>query len=824
MGYDYITLPSQKLSDKKKNKEWRRKHLDWATNRSFFNYNPVMKSVVHKKINYDLVNGILHMEDLAMILNPENVKSSYIPSKIQHWAIIDSKLNVLKGEEIKRVFDYKVIVTNPTTISQIEEEKKKELTQRLQEWMEQQFADNNEAQAELQKIGDFFSYEWQDMRERRANELLHHYSKEQNFALTFNQGFMDGMIVGEEIYQCSIEAGEPVLRRLNPNKVSVFRSGYSNKIEDADIIIIEDYWSPGRIVDVYHDYLTEKDLNYIENLPSQDNIGGSDEMGNLDARFPYSYFNNISVSDDEENVSWLNPAYSSLLPYDMVGNIRVIQMFWKSKRRIKEVKTYNKITGEPEYEFYDDNYVIDEDLGQEERIFWINEAWQGVKIGEEVYVNIAPCKVSYNRLSNPSLCHFGIVGSIYNINEAKPFSLVDMMKPFQYLYDIIFDRLNKLVAKNWGMILEVDLSKMPRGWDMDKWLYYGKTLGIAVIDSFSEGQYGAATGKIAGALNNASKGVINASDSQSIIQYTQLLEFIKNEMSDVTGISKQREGQVSSYETVGGTERATLQSTHITEWLFTIHDDVKRRALECFLETAKIAMRGSNKKFKYITSDNAVRMVDIDGDQFAESDYGLIVDASNSTQMLNQQLTQLAQMALQSQSINFSTLMKLYTTASMAEKQKYIEVNEKQIQQQRQQDAQAQQQQVQQQMQMQQQLAQQQQQFQMQLEQLRLDAHDELNKRDNETRIQVAEIQKESYESMNNRFNNDAIDKDIEMAKIRENARQFDEKMEVQRQKQKDDLELGRSKLDVEKLKARIDAVTKEKMAKMAKERQAKND
>jgi hypothetical protein len=99
-------------------------------------------------------------------------------------------------------------------------------------------------------------------------------------------------------------------------------------------------------------------------------------------------------------------------------------------------------------------------------------------------------------------------------------------------------------------------------------------------------------------------------------------------MSEVVGISKQREGQVSNRETVGGVERATLQSSHITEWVFITHENLKKRVLECFLETAKVAMRGRNLKFPYITSDISQRIMAIDGDEFAESDYGLIVDNS----------------------------------------------------------------------------------------------------------------------------------------------------------------------------------------------------
>lgn len=544
------------------------------------------------------------------------------------------------------------------------------------------------------------------MREVRANSLLNHYVKELNIPLIFNQGFMDAMAIGEEIYQCDIVGGEPVIERVNPMKIRVFKSGYSNRIEDADLIIMEDYWSPGKIIDTYYDVLTKKDMEYIERAPNHIDQPAKDSMDNIDERF--GFVDSTMIGDtmsagegfyfDAEGL-FTDTASGSLLPYDLAGNLRVLRVYWKSRRRIKKVKSYDPQTGDEIFTFYPETYVINEDLGEEEEIFYVNEAWEGTKIGDSIYVNMRPRVVQYNRLSNPSRCHFGIVGSIYNLNDSKPFSLVDMMKPYSYLYDAIHDRLNKLLAKNWGKIIELDLSKVPAGWDISKWLYYAKTNNLAVIDSFKEGNIGAATGKLAGALNNASRGVIDAELGNIIQQNINLLEFIKLEMSDVAGISKQREGQISNRETVGGVERATLQSSHITEWLFILHDDVKRRALECFLETAKIALRGRSKKFQYILSDNSMRVMDIDGDEFAEADYGLVVDNSNALQELQQKMDMLAQAALQNQTLNFSTIMKLYNSSSLAEKQRMVERNERELverqQQMQQQQLEAQQQQAQ---------------------------------------------------------------------------------------------------------------------------------
>lgn len=792
MGYEMINLPPQQLPFSKKNKKWRKQILDWADSKTFFNYSLVRKSVIHKKINYDLLNGKLHMSDLEMILNPDNLQAGFIPDKIQHYPIMNSKLNVLRGEESKRVFDFKVVVTNPNAITEIENNKKKELLQRLQEWVSNTAQSEEEANQELEKINDYYTYEWQDMREIRANAILTHYIKEYNIPLMFNQGFMDAMAVGEEIYQCDIVGGEPTIKKLNPLKIRVFKGGFSNRVEDADMIILEDYWSPAQVIDTFYDVLTKKDMEYIENMPDHVGQAAVDSMDNIDER--YGFVNNHMIGDEinTETLFWdpmgaYDGVSNSLLPYDMAGNLRVLRVYWKSRRRIKKVRSYDPQTGEEVFNFYPETYVINKDAGEEEQIFYINEAWEGTKIGTDIYVNMRPRVVQYNRLSNPSRCHFGIVGSIYNLNDNRPFSLVDMMKPYNYLYDAIHDRLNKLIARNWGSLVRLDFAKKPKGWDVEKWLYYAKTMGLAVEDSFNEGNIGAATGKLAGALNNASTGVIAASDGNQIQQYINLLEFIKMEMAEVAGITKQREGQVSNRETVGGVERSMMQSSHITEWLFVVHEDVKKRVLECFLETAKIALRGRSKKFSYILSDNSQRIMDIDGDEFAEADYGLVVDNSNGIQELNQKLDTLAQAALQNQTLSFSTIMKLFSSSSLAEKQRLVEKDERAIQERQ---AQAQQQQLQ--------VQQQEIEQKAQMEHAKMQQEDALNQRDNETKILIAQInansRNEEADTMEPEYSQEAKDK------LMEQIREFDEK-----------LKLDKEKLFFEKDKAERDAKLKEK-------------
>ena len=740
------------------------------------------------------------MEDLAMVINPDNIQAGFIPDRIQHYPIMNSKLSVLRGEESKRVFDYRVVITNPNAISEKENTRKEELTARLQQVIADKSQSEDEFNQELEKINDYFTFEWQDSREIRANALLSHYTKEYNIPFLFNMGFMDGMTVGEEIYQCDIVGGEPTIEKINPLKIRVFKSGYSNRIEDAGMIVIEDYWSPSRVIDTFYDSLSRKDIEYIEKTQGNVSGGTTDSMDNVDER--QGFVNRVFVGEEatmQDGFFWdpignADSINSNLTPFDTLGNIRVIRVYWKSLRKIKKVKSYDPMTGEELFSFYPETYILKKDQGEEEEIFWINEAWEGTKIGSDIYVNMRPRVIQYNRLSNPSRCHFGIIGSIYNINDNRPFSLVDMMKPYNYLYDVIHDRLNKLIAKNWGKIITLDLAKVPERWDVEKWLYFAKTNSIAVVNSFKEGNKGAATGKIAGGLNNASSGVIDAELGNTIQQYTNLLEFIKMEMSEVAGITKQREGQVANRETVGGVERATLQSSHITEYLFLIHDDVKKRTLEAFLETAKIALKGRSKKFQYLLSDGSIQIMNIDGDEFAEADYGLVVDNSNGLQELQQKMNMLAQAALQNQILNFSTIMKLYNSSSLAEKQRLVEKNEAQL-------MERQQQMQQQQMEAQQQQAQ----MQAQLQQAKMEQEYKMNSENNETKIIVAEINSQAEADRLALMNQDDGIEESEFseeakANLLEKMRQFDKR-----------LELDRERLQLDKDKAKTDARLKEK-------------
>ena len=704
-----------------------------------------------------------------------------------------------------------MVVTNPEAVSEIEEDKKKLILAEIQQLVQQQQLSEEEYNEKLQKLNRYYLYEYQDQREVWGNEILKHYSKEQDFRTTFNHGFYDGLKFGEESYLCDIVHGEPVLEKINPFEMQTYMSGYSNRIEDADVVVITQYWSPGK---VYDHYFSDKDFKKFSKLENKlHNSSGVDpavaaafgvtDMDELDpSQF---YFTNGLIDNDGNDISFdFDPfaQYGGNMvptePYDQFGNIRVVRMFWKSRKKMKIITRFDGQTNQVVKELYTEDYITDYDAGESEDIVWINEAWEGTKIGKDIYVQMGPRPNQYRRMNNPSQCHFGIVGQIYSFDGQKPFSLIDMMKPYNYMYDVVKDRLNKAIASDWGSMLQLDFALKPTQWSVEQWLYYAKVNHLMVINSFNEGQNGAAIGKLAAGMNTNRQALISSNTGNYIQQLMNLLEFTKNEMSETVGISKQREGQISNRETVGGVERATLQSSHITEWLFSIHENLKKRVMECFLDTVKTASDGENIKLRYVTSDLAQRSIDIDGKMFCECDYGLSVDDSEDTQEQLQKLDMLVQAGLQNQMINFSTAMKIFQTCSLSEKVRMIELNEQEMQQR-----------VEQQQQMQRQLAQQQMQFNSEQEQMRLQHEDMLNERDNETRLAVASIQAQNKVDLKYMDDDGGLQKNMSQQDLMERMRQFDEQMKLENEKLQHLIEDDKEKNDIQRKKIQSDEKVK---------------
>lgn len=667
-------FPRQKLPTKKKTKKWGRECIDAAEDLAIFRDQGVRRSYFNKRTNYNLYNDILDEADVKRATNPLGLKAGETPAKMQNYPIANPKIDRLVGEEAKMGTDFEVRVGNDSSISEKEEEKKKQLKKTIVDQIKEGADDPEEIKKTLKDEKKFLDNNFQDQRERRASHILNHLARKLELPEIFNEGFKDALIAGEEIYQADIVAGEPTLIRLNPLNVHTVRSGYSPRIEDSDIIVIDGYWSPGRVIDEYHDHLTEKQVEYIENNFVAGTSGSSDRFTIGDQ------WGSVRIDEMIDTaVTWGGHEFGSA--FDSEGNIRVLKVYWKSRRKVKKLTYYDDF-GDEQVEIVDENYKPKEDQGEKADPIWINEWWEGHKIGgneesEAIYTRVQVRPIQFRKMENPSKCHPGIVGRAYNTNQDEAVSLMDRLKPYQYLYNIFMYRTEVAFSKSYGKIMEMPLHKIPDDWEIDKWLSYVQQMNIAVTNQFNEGNKGAAQGKLAGHMQSGQH-VWDMEMGNYIQQHISTLEFIERQMGEIAGIPEQREGSVSPRESVGNVKNAIVQSSHITEYWFREHDRVKERAAQILLETAKEAYRGNNKKVQYVLDDHSTALFDIDGDRFAESDYDVFVSNSAKDQQLIEDLKELSQSMIQNDKADLSAIIDIHMSESISTIRSKIEETEEQ--------------------------------------------------------------------------------------------------------------------------------------------------
>ena len=375
--------------------------------------------------------------------------------------------------------------------------------------------------------------------------------------------------------------------------------------------------------------------------------------------------------------------------YDADGNIRVSMVTWKSRRLVQIVESFDE-AGYKTRELFDELTKFPEELGLNVKKLWVNEWWYGTKIGKDIYVKYGPKPYQARSRDNLSISKCGYVGTIANTSLSKARSLVDLMKPYNYAYDVISYRLDKAMARYKGPMIEMDFAKMPEGWTPEKWMYIAEEGGYMYVDSFKEGNKGVAKGILAGHFNTTGK-ILNPEMGTYIRDLRDHLLFIQSELDTVSGVTRQREGSIDNRETVGGVERSVTQSSHSTRELFFIHEQTKLRVLETLLDIAKGVYADDNLMLQYISdADLAQSIYNIDGRMFREADYGLVATDSSQYTDMRQMLIQLAQSGMQNGMLNFSKFIDIYTSDDIASTRRKIEQYEEENVQRQQQSEEAQ--------------------------------------------------------------------------------------------------------------------------------------
>lgn len=780
------TFPQQKLTLTKKDRKWQEACVNYIIGEGNVTSGGQKGTRLGEmQTYYNLYNSIFDEKDFKRITNPFHVEDGF-PATPQDFNIIRPKIDLLIGEETKRPMNFRVIRTSQEAASELQDKEKEMLMQYLMAAIKSKMGPEEQQQFEQQlqsgeimppeAIGKYMDKEYKDVVENTAYHTLEYLKEKLSLNNEFIKGWKDGLISGSEVYYVGVLNGEPYAERVNPMDFNYDQSPDLEFIEDGSWACRKMRLPISEIYDRYYDKLEEKDLNKLNEM-----LTGT-PVGNMNEKDPIDNFNHINMRVYD------GPGYDKKSRY----HVNVWHVCWKSFKKIYYVTTLDE-AGEPQINICDETY---KPVGTEVNIEpdWIVEVWEGYRAGEDLYFGVQPLEYQHVSIDNPNSQKLPYCGCIYSNTNSRPRSLVSILKPLQYMYIVLWYRLELAIARDKGKVINMDITQIPKSMNItpDRWMHYLSSVGVNFINPYETGFNipGREGGKPA-TFNQITS--LDLTMSNVIAEYIQLMDKIEQLAGTISGITEQRQGAISTSELVGNVERSVQQSSHITEPLFWVHNQCKRHVLNMLLNTAKGAWEGSGKqKLSYVFDNGERAFLDISNKFYYEDMDVFVTDSSKDLENI-QKLQQLIQPAMQNGASLLEAAEVLTNDNFNLLKQKLQDMQtrqEQQIQQQQQAEAQ----QAQQLQQMQNEAKQQE----LMLKEAELDLQRYKIDSDNQTKIAVAEIS--TYRGTEEKdINDNGIPDPLEMAKAATAQRKVDQDAYQKRYEARQKREIENTKVDLEK-------------------------
>ena len=822
------SFPAQKLPMSKKTQAWKEACVDYVVGAgdSGFGGNGRSRSD-EMQTYYDLYNSIYNEKDLKYVTNPFKQDDGF-PAMAQDYNIIKPYVDQLLGEETKRPFNFHPQRTSDIAASEMQEKAKEMLMDYIQATIASKLSPEQAARYEQalatgeiqtpEAIAKYLQKDYKDIAETEAYHALQFLKRKLNLTHEFYKGWKDALIGGEEIYYIGVINGDPYVERVNPMYFDYEHSLDLEFIDDAAWCRRKMIMSATEIYDRFYDKMSERQLNeLLELIDQRPGAGNNPEIRKTSIDYESIKLHKINSFTDN--------------PFD-IDHITVYHCCWKSFKKIGFVTLLNPETGEAEEFQVDEDYKV---TGTEQSVEWdwIIEVWEGYRIGDDMYIGIQPIEYQHISADNPNSQKLPYTGVVYNNTNSKPRSLVSMMKPLQYMYIVVWYRLELALSRDKGKVAVMDITQIPKSMNIDvnKWMHYLSALGVAFINPYDEGwDIPGREGGKPSQFNQLSSWDLTMSNV--IAEYIQLMQKIEDMVAKLTGITPQRQGQIAASELVSNANTAVNMSYHITEPWFWNHNQVKRRVLTMLLNTSKAAWKDNKRYLNYILDDATRAFVQL-SDNFFYEDMDIFVDDSTKNQQYIDQLKQLLQPAMQN-GASLLDIAEIITLDNMSMIKNRLEEIEQKRMEQMQQQQQAEQQ-------AQQQVAEQQNQLkeeelmlkeaELDLEKYKVDQDRYKAEQDNATKITVAQIN--SYRGAENmdqdmngipdpieigkqaleqqKINSDIATKQLELNNKRREIEQKREaenkKIQLEKDRMKHETELQRmsdkAAMDREKLKAK---------------------
>ena len=794
-GYNF---PNQKVSDTKKNDKWYKRCIDFAE--GLVGSNEYYRGEFGNKTeNYNLRANIIDVRKFEKYITPAQLDLDNFPAKFQHVGIGNAKIDLLLGDYISRKREFKVYISGKDEDSNTrkEEELKEKLFEKTLAILAKK-PDEQTVQKEVEKIKQFMTYDYQDLAEKTANLILTREYKENNFEFLFRRTFEDLLVSGEQVIQCDVLGGRPVMRRIDPRNVFTMGGGSSLYLHERDIIVIYQYRSVGQIMDDYWDHLTDKDVKkleerdqYLSDYQSDYFLSNRGDLASL-VNNTDSITGTDKGSTADDTIKLISPnvieKYAFGGDFNERGEIREVTVYWRSRRKIGKL-TYIDELGDEQITYVNEFYKPKEELGETVKYMWINEWLRGTKLGQDIYVKMEPVAHSSKSMTNLSSGTPPVIGMSCNTNGYKVQSCMDLLKPFDYAYDIGFWKRELEIATFKGTATAVNTALIPSGWDPAEWLQYTAVDKVMFLDPTQEVLKGPAQGKAAGSFNTfITQEVSMGANTTGIQMLTNYLANIEATMGKIAGVQGAREGEIGTRAAVRNVQAEISQFAKVTERWFQLDSEFRRLVLHKYLEACKVAYKDNPQRGSFLLDDLGQQFVQ-QYSEFSETEFDVHVsDSNNDTQLFND-LRQLAQAAIQNGNAQIADLVSIYTSGSSQNiARKLKDSSERMAQQQKEMQQQAQQ------------SAQQMKQMEMQDSQAEREFKAMEKQKDRESQERIAEMRSQAM-ALRGDADRDGIPDLLEVEKARQKGVLDAKKLELENRKQLEKERSNRAKEELAKNK-----------------------
>lgn len=694
--YAYLNIfPDQFKTEKEKQDEsWVKNTMDYFANKSYAEY---MKSRDTFVKNYDLVKGILRMEDFYQ---EPDVKSFTeilqgdlgLPAYVKHYSIVTTPINELVGEISKRpdtfrvkAFDddsqseelqFKTDVLQQYIISQARQSILEKVAMQGQEIDEEQLE-----QITMEQVKDQLD-SYTSIAEKWANHILTCQKAEFNLKEKSEDAFRDMLISAREFYHIyednsklgfNIEVANPKNTWFLTTPDRKWISDPTGRNQGAYAAGTVQVMELSEIIESIPD-LTKEEIDHLRSSLQdyglinvrESNLGNPNAADGIDS-IQYDTFDPLVLqtrmmieSEMKENNDGLKDFLGLTTNVSSFGyKYVVVRAYWISKRKIGKLSYVDEM-GNDQTVLVDENYKSGTIPTQTSLEWgWINQWYQGTKIGPDIY-HVKPLKI---------LNYCPIIGTTFEVKNTEAKSLVDLMKPFQVLYNICMNQLYKLLEKEIGNVASVNIRRVPRLKDgddqdaLDIWEMEARERGIIFDDDSPENT------KAAVSNTTIARNIDLTRTSEIQSRYNLALQ-LKNECWELIGMSRQRLGSVQASESATGVNTAVSQSYAQTEPLFVAHEYVLGQLYQAIVDAAQYVESAKPiSTLSYITSEGESAFIQVNGNDLKLRDLKVFVtNRPEDTQMFNE-LRQLSQAVIQNGGTLYDVI-ELYSTKSMREMKK----------------------------------------------------------------------------------------------------------------------------------------------------------